>query len=60
MTRRKFVRKLMTAGSAIVVGATWLASKASPQRFVRAVRAGRYPGALKPLKDISRPGKWSG
>ncbi|MHC4566166.1 MAG: hypothetical protein ACYTE3_10455 [Planctomycetota bacterium] len=60
MTRRKFVRKLIAAGSAIVVGASWLRRKASPKRFVRAVRAGKYPGELKPLRNISKPGKWSG
>lgn len=60
MTRRKFVLKLMKAGSAIVVGASWLARKASPRRFVRAVRIDKYPGALKPMKDIFGQGKWSG
>lgn len=60
MTRRKFVYKLMAAGSAIVVGVRWARLKARPRRFVRAVRTGTYPGQLKPLRDISRPGEWSG
>lgn len=60
MTRRKFICTLMTVGSAIALGASWLASKASPRRFVRAVRTKKYPGSLKPLGDISKQGKWSG
>jgi hypothetical protein len=60
MTRRKFIRRLMTAASAICVGASWLGRKATPRRFVRAVRTGKYPGVLKPLGDISSPGKWGG
>jgi len=60
MTRRKFVRKLIAAGSAIVGCASWLGRKAAPQRFVRAVRAKKYPGVLKPLRDITGPGKWGG
>jgi hypothetical protein len=50
----------MTAASAICVGASWLGRKATPRRFVRAVRTGKYPGVLKPLGDISSPGKWGG
>ncbi|HUT29215.1 MAG TPA: twin-arginine translocation signal domain-containing protein [Sedimentisphaerales bacterium] len=60
MTRRKFIRKLAAACSAVVVGAGWLAKKAAPRRFVLAVRTKFYPGSLKPLGDISKPGKWSG
>ena len=60
MTRRKFIGKLMTAGSAIVVGASWVARKASPRRFVCAVRIREYPGELKPMKHTFGQGKWSG
>jgi len=60
MTRRKFIRKLITAGSAIAVSASWLVSKATPRRFLWAVREKKYPGSLKPLGDISKQGKWSG
>jgi len=59
MTRRKFIRKLTGAGAAIVAGVSWLACK-GPRKFVRAVGVKKYPGALKPMKDISGPGKWSG
>lgn len=60
MTRRKFMEKLIKAGSAVVVGICWMAKKASPRKFVWANRVKKYPGSLKPLKDISGPGKWSG
>lgn len=60
MTRRKFIRRLIKAGSAIVVGASWLISRASPRKFIWAVLVKKYPGPLKPLRDISKQGKWSG
>ncbi len=60
MTRRKFIRKLIKTGSAIVVGASWLISRASPRKFIWAARVKKYPGPLKPLGDISKQGKWSG
>jgi hypothetical protein len=60
MTRRRFIQKLMRAGSAILIGTSWLAKKAAPRKFVRAVRLGKYPGPLRPLDNISTQGKWSG
>jgi len=60
MTRRKFIQKLIKAGSAIAVSASWLARKATPHKFVWAVRLKKYPGSLKPLRDVSKQGKWSG
>ena len=60
MTRRKFIKKLITAASVVVGGAGVLAKKADPRRFVRAVRTKFYPGSLKPLRDVTRQGKWSG
>ncbi len=60
MTRRKFIRKLMKAGSVIAVSASWLISRASPRKFIWAVRVKKYPGSLKPLRDISEQSKWSG
>jgi len=60
MTRRKFIRRLIKAGSAIVVGISWLAKNTTPRKFVRAIRVKKYPGHLKPLQDISKQGKWSG
>ena len=87
MTRRKFIQKLIKAGSAIIVGTSWLAplevgrlsrlprqwwglltgpaKKAASRKFVRAVRLKKYPGSLRPLRDISgsatgKQSKWSG
>jgi hypothetical protein len=60
MTRRKFIRKLIKASSVIVVGISWLAKNATPRKFVRAFRVKKYPGSLKPLRDISEQSKWSG
>jgi len=60
MTRRKFVQKLIRAGSVIIVGACWLAKKAAPRKFVRAIGLNKYPGPLKPLGDIHKKSKWSG
>ncbi|MHC4171861.1 MAG: hypothetical protein ACYTBX_10420 [Planctomycetota bacterium] len=60
MTRRKFIHKLIKAGSAIAIGTSWLTKKVTPRKFVRAVRLKKYPGSLKPLRDISKQGKWSG
>jgi len=60
MTRRKFIQKLIKGGSAIIVGVCWLAKKAAPRKFVRAIRLKKYPGSLRPLRDISKPSKWNG
>ena len=32
----------------------------SPRKFVWAFRLKKYPGSLRPLRDISKPSKWSG
>lgn len=60
MTRRKFIQKLIKAGSVIVVGLCWLAKRASPRKFVRAVRLGKYPGSLERLRNIDKESEWSG
>ena len=60
MTRRKFVQKVIEAGSAVVLGVWWLAKKAAPRRFVWAVKTKQYPGHLRPLQTITKEGKWSG
>jgi hypothetical protein len=60
MTRRKFIQELLKAGAAIIVGVCWIAKKASPRKFVRALRLKKYPGAIKPLKDVNTQSKWSG
>jgi hypothetical protein len=60
MTRRKFINKLITTGSIIIAAISCLAKKANPRKFVRAMRTKKYPGRLKPLRDISKQCKWSG
>lgn len=60
MTRRKFVQRLLKAGSAIVLGVVWLGKKAAPCKFIWAARLKKYPGPLRPLEDVNNQGKWSG
>ncbi len=62
MTRRKFIGKLIEAGSLALVSIWGLAKKYAPKRFIRAAKLGKYPGTLKPLdwNEVTRQGKWSG
>jgi len=60
MTRRRFVRAIAGAASAICGGLYWVGQRASPRRIVRAVRLGKYPGEVVPMGDIGRQSKWSG
>jgi len=60
MTRRIFIRRLIVAGSAIVAGTSWFIKKATPRKFIRAVRFKKYPGPVKPMENILKQGKWSG
>lgn len=60
MTRRKFIVKLITVGSAVAVGAFSLFRKIEIRKFVRAVRIRGYPGPLKSLGDIWGQGNWKG
>lgn len=60
MTRRKFINKIIITGSAILAGISFLAKNPTPRKFMRAMRIKKYPGRLKPLRDISKQSKWSG
>jgi len=62
MTRRTFIKAVVSAASAAAAGALWLAVRAKtlPSKFIRACGCGKYPGALKPLPDTFGTGKWSG
>jgi len=51
---------VISAGIAALVGLSWLAKKAVPSKFVRALRAHRFPGFLRPLRGISEKGEWAG
>lgn len=62
MKRRNFI----ITCAALVVGATavgwgWL-RRSPPARWIVAVRAGRYPGLVRPLdrSEMKKPGKWIG
>ncbi len=55
------LKTTMVLLTALVAGGwTWL--RATPARWVQAVRAGRYPGRIKPLdeRELQRPGRWLG
>jgi len=61
LTRRKFLQAAVAVLAVqCTVGWTWL--RAAPARGVQAVRAGRYPGRLRPLdeRELRRPGPWLG
>jgi hypothetical protein len=60
MTRRKFIQKIISITLAAVSGIVFIAQKASPRRFVRAIKLKKYPGSLKPLQKIESQGKWGG
>ena len=60
VTRRKFIQKLIHAGSVIVAGGLWLTRKTAPRKFIRAIGLKKYPGSLRPAGDISKQSKWSG
>jgi hypothetical protein len=60
MTRRKFLQKMLTAGSAVLAAGLVLAKIVLPRRFLRAKPLSRYPGRLEALGDITSQAKWSG
>jgi len=63
VTRRKFIQKLINAGLAVIAGTCWLAKKATPRKFVWAIRLKKYPGSLSGpagSQDVSKQSKWSG
>ncbi len=60
MTRRTFIGRFFGA-AAIGLGVVWtFGKKALPRKFIWARKAKKYPGRLKPLKNITRNTKWSG
>ena len=60
MKRREFIHKSIKAGMALVAGTCWLAKKAVPRKFVRAVPLRKYPGTVGPLPDAFEQSRWSG
>jgi len=60
MTRRGFIQKIISITLAAVAGVVFIAQKASPRKFIRAIKLKKYPGSLKPLQKIESQGKWGG
>ena len=61
LNRREWL-KTGAALLAALLGGGWTWLRAAPARWVQAVRAGRYPGRIKPLDEheLRRPGRWLG
>ncbi|OHB55483.1 MAG: hypothetical protein A2173_03250 [Planctomycetes bacterium RBG_13_44_8b] len=60
MTRRKFIQKVLQAGSATIIGISWMVKKAVPRKYIRARKLEKYPGSIKSLHDICKQNNWSG
>jgi len=60
--RRRFVERVLTAGSALAVPLVWFADGTPLRRYAQAVRTGCYPGPLRKLRasDVTRRGRWRG
>lgn len=60
MTRRQFVCNVFMAGAAASISLFRVAQRAVPRRIVRAAASARYPGRLRPLRQVDQPGQWRG
>jgi hypothetical protein len=60
MTRRTFLQTLLAAGAAVVAGLVRVGGRVPPRRVIRAEAGCRYPGRLRPLRNVGQPGKWRG
>ncbi|MBN2316724.1 MAG: hypothetical protein JXM79_22545 [Sedimentisphaerales bacterium] len=65
MTRRIFVRRFVKSCAFVLAGVFGLirsgsARKPKKRKFTWAFRLHRYPGPVKPLRDINEQSKWSG
>jgi hypothetical protein len=60
MTRRQFIRTLFMTGAAASIGLFRVAQRSVPRRIVRAAASARYPGRLRPLRQVDQPGIWRG
>jgi hypothetical protein len=60
MTRRRFLQKILTAGSTILVAGWLLAKTVVPRRFLWAKPLSKYPGRIKAIDNITSQSKWSG
>ena len=62
MRRRTFIAMAAGAAAAIAAAGWGALRKASPRAWVRAIRAGRYPGRVVRLdeRSMKERGKWMG
>lgn len=62
LTRRIFMKILLGALAAWLAGAWGLAQRSAPARFVRAIKAHKFPGRLRSLDEaaVRQPARWSG
>jgi hypothetical protein len=60
MTRREFIKSIISAAIAVSIGVRWLSKKAVPRKFLLAFRVKKYPGTVIPMGDISEQSKLNG
>ncbi len=60
MTRRQFIEYTVKTIAAIAAGAWVLAERTVVRVFVRAEKAGKYPGTVKSLSGVNSQGRWGG
>jgi hypothetical protein len=60
MNRRKFLKKILMAGSSVLAVGFALIKTVVPRKFLRAKPTSKYPGRLKNMEDITTQAKWSG
>lgn len=62
MTRRRFIRMIVSAAALLPAGARALLARMPPGGFRRAVAARAFPGRLRPLDTtrLRQPGPWAG
>ena len=60
LTRRDLLGTLLLAGAVGAVPCLRRAGRGPRRRVLRAGAPSRYPGPLRPLRNIGRPGIWRG
>lgn len=60
--RRQFCLMIVSAAALCAAGMRWVATRSTPLRVVKALKARSFPGRLRPLdeEEIRKEGKWSG
>jgi hypothetical protein len=62
MDRRKFFKILAAASLSAIFAPLSTFARTLPEKILMAVKAGKYPGKIKPLNEtlIRKEGKWRG